>query len=162
MTFLGQTICIALIAGIEELGKKSFANSTKRADIELTGNILLTTLQAAHLFLVLFVSFKVAKQVVHRTASGSLVAQSYLSTVLLFAGLYTLIYRLDPEGWKRVSEGNISSPILLFLRMLFFSVSTATLCGTSVIEPIQWYINLFVGLQVLLSHLLPPSPSQSI
>ena len=31
-----QTICIALIAGIEELGKKSFANSTKRADIELT------------------------------------------------------------------------------------------------------------------------------
>ncbi|CAI8017383.1 hypothetical protein GBAR_LOCUS10562 [Geodia barretti] len=151
MTFLGQTICIALIAGIEELGKKSFANSTKRADIELTGNILLTTLQAAHLFLVLFVSFKVAKQVVHRTASGSLVAQSYLSTVLLFAGLYTLIYRLDPEGWKRVSEGNISSPILLFLRMLFFSVSTATLCGTSVIEPIQWYINLFVGLQMLTS-----------
>jgi hypothetical protein len=151
MTFLGQTICVALIAGIEELDKKSFANSTKRPDIELTGNILLTALQAAHLLLVFFVSLKVAKQVVHRTASGSLVAQSYLSTVLLFAGLYTLIYRLDPKGWKRVSEGDISSPILLFLRMLFFSVSTATLCGTSVIEPIQWYINLIVGLQMLTS-----------
>jgi hypothetical protein len=31
-----QTICVALIAGIEELDKKSFANSTKRPDIELT------------------------------------------------------------------------------------------------------------------------------
>jgi len=36
---------------------------------------------------------KLAKQVLHRSASGSLLAQSYLSMVLLFAGLYTLEYR---------------------------------------------------------------------
>ena len=38
---------------------------------------------------------KLAKQVMHKTASGSLLAQSYLSTVLLFAGLYTLEYRFQ-------------------------------------------------------------------
>ena len=38
---------------------------------------------------------KLAKQVLHKTASGSLLAQSYLSTVLLFAGLYTLEYRFN-------------------------------------------------------------------
>ena len=38
---------------------------------------------------------KLVKQVIHGTASGSLLAQSYLSTVLLFAGLYTLEYRFD-------------------------------------------------------------------
>ena len=47
-----------------------------------------------------------------------------------------------------MSESNISSPMLLFLRMLFFSISTATLCGTSVIEPIEWYTDIIVGLQV--------------
>ena len=36
---------------------------------------------------------KLVKKVLHRTASGSLLAQSYLSTVLLFAGLYTLEFR---------------------------------------------------------------------
>jgi len=38
---------------------------------------------------------KLAIQVLHKTASGSLLAQSYLSTVLLFAGLYTLEYRFN-------------------------------------------------------------------
>ena len=38
---------------------------------------------------------KLVKQVMHGTASGSLLAQSYLSIVLLFAGLYTLEYRFD-------------------------------------------------------------------
>ena len=38
---------------------------------------------------------KLVKQVMHGTASGSLLAQSYLSSVLLFAGLYTLEYRFD-------------------------------------------------------------------
>ena len=43
----------------------------------------------------LLCAVKLVKQVMHGTASGSLLAQSYLSTVLLFAGLYTLEYRFD-------------------------------------------------------------------
>ena len=32
--------------------------------------------------------------------------------------------------------------------MLYFSVSTATLCGTSEVEPIDWYSSLTVSVQV--------------
>ena len=42
-----------------------------------------------------FISDKLVKKVIHRTASGSLLAQSYLSSVLLFAGLYTLEFRFN-------------------------------------------------------------------
>ena len=40
---------------------------------------------------------------------------------------------------------------LLFLRMLYFSISTGSLCGTSAIEPLAWYGGLTVSLQVTLS-----------
>ena len=154
----------------------------------------------------------------HGTASGSLLAQAYLSTVLLFAGLYTLEYRLDVrncgciihvrmppsqyiyislthtlslihmhtlclslththihaythihsythshahtqrKGWSHVVDSAIKNDLrsdsdsdiiatLLFLRMLYFSISTGTLCGTSAIEPIAWYGGLTVSLQ---------------
>jgi hypothetical protein len=150
ITVLGQTVTIGLIEGIQQLDNKTRVNST-HGDVDLAGNVILTVFQALHLLLVFFVSFKVAKQVIHHTASGSLVAQSYLSTVLLFAGLYTVLYRFHPGGWERVSDKASPSPIILFLRMLFFSVSTATLCGTSVVEPVVWYTNVLVGFQMLTS-----------
>lgn len=40
---------------------------------------------------------------------------------------------------------------LLFLRMLYFSISTGSLCGTSAIEPLAWYGGLTVSLQVPVS-----------
>ena len=43
-------------------------------------------------------------------------------------------------------------PTLLFLRMLYFSVSTATLCGTSEVEPLEWYSSVTVSIQV---HVIP-------
>jgi hypothetical protein len=43
---------------------------------------------------------------------------------------------------------NKKIPTLLFLRMLYFSVSTATLCGTSEVEPLEWYANVVVSVQV--------------
>ena len=55
-----------------------------------------------------------------------------------------------PGAWEFVEPEPSSNfrPVLLFLRMLYFSTSTATLCGTSLIEPLQWYAGLTVSLQV--------------
>ena len=77
--------------------------------ISSQGNAIMTVIEAAHLLLVIFVTcecvfylcvlhliqipVKLVKQVIHRTASGSLLAQSFLSTVLLFAGIYVMEYR---------------------------------------------------------------------
>ena len=56
----------------------------------------------------------------------------------------------QPDAWEFVQPYPSSSlrPVLLFLRMLYFSTSTATLCGTSLIEPLEWYTGLTVSLQV--------------
>jgi hypothetical protein len=40
----------------------------------------------------------------HQTATDSFLVQSYLSTVLLFAGIYTLMYRVAPSHWSGVPE----------------------------------------------------------
>ncbi|KAG0428925.1 hypothetical protein HPB47_024130, partial [Ixodes persulcatus] len=66
-----------------------------------------------------------------RAASGFLMAQTYLSTVLLFSGFYLIIYRLDPSSW----ELSVSDPIIKggaftqHVRMFYLSVSSATLCA---------------------------------
>ena len=54
---------------------------------------------------------------------------------------------MQENGFKDVFNDK-KTPTLLFLRMVYFSVSTATLCGTSEVEPVAWYSSLTVSLQV--------------
>ena len=71
--------------------------------------------------------------------------------------LHTHMHK-QAHAWKFVEPDSSSNliPVLLFIRMLYFSTSTATLCGTSLIEPLEWYTGLTVSLQVatLLDHRL--------
>ncbi|XP_076472603.1 uncharacterized protein LOC143302004 [Babylonia areolata] len=94
-------------------------------------------LQLINLFFIVMVSARLVKQLKkHRVSTVSL-AQSYVSTLLLFAGLYTLTYRLQPRSWKFIEEELETDPILvivLYSKFLFFSVSTATLCGMRFLE----------------------------
>ncbi|XP_064383836.1 uncharacterized protein LOC135332854 [Halichondria panicea] len=151
ITFLWQSTNLGVL---EVIFRLSPHNTTLDTDLNLASNIVMTVFQFVHLMLVFFISVKLVKQVVHRSASGSLLAQSYLSTVLLFAGLYTLQYRLDfGHGWV-IGTGStafIEEPLQLFLRMFYLSVSTATLCGTSQVEPIVWYSSLTISIQMLSS-----------
>ena len=68
-----------------------------------------------------------------------------------------MLHTTQRKGWSHVVDSVIKNDIridsdiiatLLFLRMLYFSISTGTLCGTSEIEPIAWYGGLTVSLQV--------------
>ena len=64
----------------------------------------------------------------------------------------------QPSVWQFVEPDPSSNlqPVLLFLQMLYFSTSTATLCGTSLIEPIEWYAELTVSLQVAITYHVTP------
>ena len=44
------------------------------------------------------VSVKLTKQIMHQTLTKSFLAQSFLSTTLLYAGLYTLVYKIEVSG----------------------------------------------------------------
>jgi hypothetical protein len=87
----------------------------------------------------------------HNTATDSFLVQSYLSTVLLFGGIYTLLYRIAPSHWTGVPEVSalvlsaIGSPIedtsdvadswiiSVFVKMIYYSITTMTSTGVSLV-----------------------------
>ncbi|GFO01406.1 hypothetical protein PoB_002791100 [Plakobranchus ocellatus] len=92
-------------------------------------------LQVANLIILILATGRLAKQVIHHAVNSFFLAQSYLATLLLFAGFYTLTYRLDKHSWRFLNEDLTSDPIQVFklyLKFLFFSISTATLCGDKI------------------------------
>lgn len=44
----------------------------------------------------------------HRTASNTFLIQSYLSTILLYAGIYTLLNRLDSTAFADLHVKGVS------------------------------------------------------
>ena len=46
-------------------------------------------------FLLFFIAVKLTKQIMHQTVTKSFLGQSFLSTTLLYAGLYMLVYKID-------------------------------------------------------------------
>jgi hypothetical protein len=109
---------------------------------ELTVDIglgIMVVFQSLHLLLIIVVSVKLVKQVVHHTVSGWFLIQSYLSSILLFAGIYTLLYRVERHSFRGVLEvdGASSSSqtldlVLIFIKMLYFSVTVmCTVCSFS-------------------------------
>ncbi|RUS78541.1 hypothetical protein EGW08_013684 [Elysia chlorotica] len=112
------------------------------------------TFEVANLIILILATGRLAKQVFRHSVNSFFLAQSYLATVLLFAGLYTLTYRLNKKSWKFMNEDLTSNPIQVFklyLKFLFYSISTATLCGSDNALPVDWYNHLFAGTQMLLS-----------
>ncbi|OWF41238.1 uncharacterized protein LOC110462753 [Mizuhopecten yessoensis] len=118
--------------------------------------VTMIVLQLVNLILIMFSSVKLAQQLVGRKVNGILMVQSYFASILLFAGLYTVTSRLKPGSWKDIRESVEESPgliIALYTKFLYFSVSTATLCGTASTSPFEWYNYIFVSLQMLLSFM---------
>ncbi|XP_076451639.1 uncharacterized protein LOC143287496 isoform X2 [Babylonia areolata] len=118
--------------------------------------ITMILLQLLNLCFIVMVSMRLVRQLSKHKVSLLLLAQSYLSTLLLFAGIYTLTYRLQSQSWKFIQEDVETDPILvieLYSKFLFFSVSTATLCGSDNVLPKFWYNCLFAALQMLLSFI---------
>ncbi|XP_062505347.1 uncharacterized protein LOC134182042 [Corticium candelabrum] len=116
--------------------------------------VVLVIFQTINLLVVILTSVKLTKQVMHHTASASFLFQSYASTLLLFAGMYTLLYRIETTCFTHVIdlEGEKSLLIVeLFLKMLYLSSSTGTLCGACKISPEVWYSIMLVMTQMLLS-----------
>ena len=76
---------------------------------------------------------KLAKQLLHHTATSSFLFQSYLSTIVLYAGIYTLLHRYKPDAWHGTeSEGPLDHDdyvIKSFVIFLYYSTATITSTG---------------------------------
>ncbi|XP_048754539.1 uncharacterized protein LOC125665757 [Ostrea edulis] len=125
--------------------------------IELVVSCLtMILMQVLNLILLLISSVKLVKQLFLKEVSAVLLAQSYMAAILVFAGIYTLTKRLAPDSWKDVREDVHKDPALIiemYCQFLYFSVSTATLCGTASVTPNKWYNYICVSIQMLLSFM---------
>ena len=84
------------------------------------------------------------KQLLHRTLSGWFLVQSYMSAILLFAGIYMAMYyvglfnsltfssyRLNPDSFSGMSISNEASlgVIGIYLAFLYYSTELMTTVG---------------------------------
>ncbi|XP_050413295.2 uncharacterized protein LOC126827797 isoform X2 [Patella vulgata] len=123
-------------------------------DVIVTSAVTMIVVQLLNLIALVYTSVELAGQLFKRTVSNILLAQCYLATILLFTGIYILTYRLKPVSWKFIQQDLNSSPdlvIVLYIKLFFFSVSTATLSGTANVLPAEWYNYIFTSFQMLLS-----------
>lgn len=124
-------------------------------DVLVASGATMILFQLINLVLIIFTSAKLARQMLDQQISGLLLIQSYIATLLLFAGLYTVTKRLKPSSWKYLQE-DVKDPTYLaviYCKFLYLSVSTGTLCGSVDITPDDWYNCVFMSLQMLLSFM---------
>lgn len=123
----------------------------------VAGTVIIIILQSIQLMVVVAVSVKLTKQMLHHTASSLFLVQSYCSTILLYSAIYTLIYRLDSNSfinsYTQGSPRDSSYVSQIFVRMLYFSISTFTSTGYGDIVPLSWYTYLIVSSQMMLGVL---------
>ncbi|KAL4221098.1 hypothetical protein ACF0H5_019359 [Mactra antiquata] len=153
-TIILQLVCLIMLTLVDALPGQ--LPEDKKRTLEF-GLIVMLALQTLNLIIVILTTVQLVDQIQKREVSRMLLIQSYIATVLLFSGIYTATYRMSTKSWKFVEEDDINDDpvqiVSIYTRFLFFSVSTATLCGAADALPKEWYNCLFVSGQMLLSFM---------
>eukprot|EP00049_Salpingoeca_infusionum_P018228 m.356321 g.356321 ORF g.356321 m.356321 type:complete len:291 (-) comp17501_c0_seq1:383-1255(-) len=163
LTALWQLCSVIMLTVLDQSVKASDIGSHPLSDdAYLAGVVLLCIFQGIHLFMLVIVSYKLGKQMLHHTASGSFLAQSYMSTIFLFAGVYTLVHRLNGNAFRGLDESlsrvdKRDYAFLCFIKLLYFSTATMTSTGFGDIFSQAWYLDFIVTCQMVLSVLYTTS-----
>ena len=157
ISFIWQTLNVIVLHLIGVIDPNGGTSRDLDVDIGLGIMILF---QLVHLLLTVVVSTKLVKQVSHRTVSGWFLVQSYLSAILLFAGIYSLLFRANTSSFNGVIKGDgIDAKqsdldlIRVFISFVYFSTATMATVGYGDITAALWWTKLVVLCQMLLTVL---------
>eukprot|EP00045_Choanoeca_perplexa_P009591 m.92745 g.92745 ORF g.92745 m.92745 type:complete len:389 (-) comp14961_c0_seq2:335-1501(-) len=157
LTLVWQILNVGILTLVDKSLKNEDAIRHPAHSAGFVGGIaVMVFFQSVHLIIIVVASAKLTKQIMHHTASNSFLIQSYLSTVLLYAGVYTLLHRLDYKSFdgmeEHLEEVKQETYITLsFIKLLYFSVATMTGTGFGDIHSGKWYMDLVISTQMLLS-----------
>ena len=130
---------------------KAFSSTGVAFDLGVGIMVLMQVLQ---LVFIIIISVKLSKQVLHQTVTNWFLVQTYLATILLFAGLYTVIERAVPLSFRGVFDVNDSlTHEIVTIRFVYLSVQVMTTATFGDIVSNEWYVDMLVTLQMLLSVL---------
>lgn len=158
-TIAWQVLNVGLLTVIDAYTEDSvFATSNP---YYVLGLFTMVACQLVHLGIIIAATIKLAKQLLHHTATAGFLVQSYLSTVILYAGLYTLLHRYQGEVWIGKGgptdtfpvQGSLSSDTYItktFVVFFYFSVQTISSVGFGDLTPRVWYLYLLVSTEMLL------------
>eukprot|EP01147_Barroeca_monosierra_P010429 gene10429-2560_t len=157
LTIIWQILNVGILTLLDRrIPQKKLKDHIVEDPAMLAGVIIMVVFQTIQMIVIVIASVKLAKQILHQTASNSFLIQSYLSTVILYAGVYTLLYRVDSDSFRGL-ESSLSSLtskgfiFLCFVKFLYFSVTTMTSTGFGDVSPGSWYMDLIVSTQMLIS-----------
>ena len=118
------------------------------------GVAFMVFMQVVQLVFIIIISVKLSKQVLHHTVTNWFLVQTYLATILLFAGVYTVIERAIPTSFKGVFADNSElTHEIVTIRFIYFSTQTMTTCSFGDLVSNAWYVDMLVTVQMLLSVL---------
>ncbi len=111
-------------------------------------------LQCIQLFVIILVSIRLTQKLRSREVSASFLVQSFLSTVLLFAGIYFSIMLVDTRSFGffdlKTEDYGVEN---VGMWLLYFSISTQTTTGFGDVVPVRWSSQLVVSLQMFTAFL---------
>jgi hypothetical protein len=89
--FLVVSVVLQFLDVLALIASGAYKSPSARNEVDVYIAVgLMSFFQLIHLAVIVISSIKLAKQVIHRTASTMFLVQSYLSTILLFSGIYLL------------------------------------------------------------------------
>jgi len=140
-SFVWQLVNVLWIAIFEEA-----ANLTKNQDILVM--LVMILFQLIHMLLVFGTSIKLCRRVLHKEASPLFVAQSFMSSVLLYGGIYHMLNFTYPDSFSGIDS---PSHFVRAVNFLYYSTATMTTVGFGDITPNTWFAQLIVTSQMIVS-----------
>jgi len=109
--------------------------------------------QALNLIIIIILNVKLIKQLSHKTATGWFLMQSYLSCVVIFAGIYSLIFLINADLFGGIAYNSNTNMFVVFEEFTYFSLTIMSTVGLGDISPISWTTQCVVMIEILLAVL---------
>lgn len=153
ITFLWQLCCMAGLEIYNALTPRKEQHKD-REHLSIVISIMVV-LQLLNLCLCLSVSIKLYKEYKHKHTKLKFLVYSYIATLFLFGGVYTFIAWIYPRSFRGLRDFSKSKVqvLRLYSQLLFMSISTGTLCGSSGITAGDPIVESLMSIQMLLTFL---------